>query len=50
MLNWLKDFISAQIEKGSEVRLIKLWQGREFSPKKIKRQCLQPHKNFCIIA
>lgn len=41
MLNWLKDFISAQIKKGSEVYLIKLWQGREFSPKKIERQEIQ---------
>ena len=46
MLNWLKDFISAQIEKGSEVRLIKLWQGREFSPKKIKRQEIQTNGWF----
>lgn len=41
ILNWLKDFISAQIKKGSEVYLIKLWQGRAISPKEVKREEIQ---------
>ena len=38
ILNWLKDFMSAQIKKGSKVYLIKLWQGKEISPKEVKKE------------
>lgn len=48
MLNWLKDFISAQIKKGSEVYLIKLWQGKEISPKEVKRE--EVHTNAWFIS
>lgn len=41
ILNWLKDFISAHITKGSEVYLIKLWQGKEISPKEVKKEEIQ---------
>lgn len=41
ILNWLKDFMAAQINKGSKVYLIKLWQGREILPKEVKKEEIQ---------
>lgn len=46
MLNWLKDFISAQIDKGSNVYLIKLCQGQEISPKEVKREEIRTNDWF----
>ncbi len=41
ILNWLKDFMSVQINKGSKVYLIKLLQGKEISPKEVKKEEIQ---------
>ena len=38
ILRWLKDIITSIVLNGGKVYLIKLWQGREISPKEVKRQ------------
>lgn len=38
ILRWLKDSITSIVQNGGKAYLIKLWQGREISPKEVKRQ------------
>ena len=38
ILRWLRDSITSVVANGDKVYLIKLWQGREISPKEVKRQ------------
>ena len=38
ILRWLKDSITSVVLNGGKAYLIKLWQGREISPKEVKRQ------------
>ena len=38
ILRWLKDSITSIVQNGGKVYIIKLWQGREISPKEVKRQ------------
>ena len=38
ILRWLKDSITSIVLNGGKVYIIKLWHGREISPKEVKRQ------------
>ena len=46
ILHWLKGFICSLIAKGSNVCLIKLWQGKALPPKEVKRQKIQTDEWF----